>query len=186
MVRVVTWQPMGGRLDRWALSLAWNCLRVGGWALSLAWNCLRSESQDWPLSLCGGRGTGQSFCLYRIQQQKHVKNTRYEIGQIMRIWYMQSETLHLVFLRRTDDSQCRRVLSHPDDEWFQTQTCDPWPVPVKPTPLCAGAGFDRNGCRLPRKTLGFPMPFPTFNWDWSETGLNQYCSACTTLKECNY
>ena len=69
-----------------------------------------------------------------------------------------AETPHLVFLRRTDD---RWVLSHPDDEQFETQACDLWPVPVKPAPVCAGAGLDGNWCGLPQKTPGFPMPFPS-------------------------
>jgi hypothetical protein len=34
------------------------------------------------------------------------------------------------------------------------------PFPLKPMPVCAGAGFDGNGCGLPWKTPGLPMTFP--------------------------
>ena len=85
MVRVVTWQLMGGRLGGWAPSLAWNCLRVGGWALLLAWNYLRAKTGPRHY-VRGGAQRHLSACMGTVyDNNKHVKNTRCEIGQIMRI-----------------------------------------------------------------------------------------------------
>jgi hypothetical protein len=38
---------------------------------------------------------------------------------------------------------------------------NPHPYPPKPVPMDAGTGFGGYGCRLPWKTPGLPVTFPT-------------------------
>ena len=47
------------------------------------------------------------------------------------------------------------------------------PYPPKPVPVDAGTGLGRYGCRLPWKTPGLPMTFPT-HWHRQEHAIQHH------------